>query len=137
MLVVIALAVIIVVVIVLLYKRFTTERCCGNPENFAGNIEEALRQEYQKMFPDKMPHLIFHGTEWCGFCKKFKPQWELIKKRAHDLNLQIVLDYVDEEKNRTNGITGYPTITKFNNGVAAVWNGSRSDFDGMLKWAMS
>jgi len=52
--------------------------------------------------------VTLHYTNWCRYCKSFKPTWEFVKNKAQGSG--IVFNEVDEDKNPTPGVTGYPTI---------------------------
>jgi thiol-disulfide isomerase/thioredoxin len=76
------------------------------------------------------PSLILYKADWCGYCKKFNPEWEQLKKNHSNSNSNInfkVYDsnihkkIINEEK-----ITGYPTIHFINRtGGKLEYNGPR------------
>ena len=76
---------------------------------------------YQAVFEnfndDNKPALVFFGTEWCGYCKKFKPEWD---KFASQFNKMKVV-YIDCDKNKElaekHNIKGFPTVKYLPNGL--------------------
>ena len=80
------------------------------------------------------PTLCFFGAKWCGYCKKFKPEWERLKSMQNELPVMLV------EKEHTNEshkplfeqhkVKGFPTLTYCPNGIhnsknCVVYKGDR------------
>ena len=52
--------------------------------------------------------VTLHYTNWCGACKLMKPVWARVKQAAAGSG--IIFEELDEDKTKTPGINGYPTI---------------------------
>lgn len=66
---------------------------------------------------DKTLTCTMFFTEWCGYCKKAKPEWERLSSELHGQNInghQIVFRKIDCDKEpdlaKKYGIEGYPTF---------------------------
>lgn len=77
-----------------------------------------------KDLPNKLKsndkQLVLFFADWCGHCKKIKPDWEEVSKQVgHDKMLQVnVGNGTEEEKTIMNeyDVKGFPTIIIFENG---------------------
>ena len=88
------------------------------------------------------PTFVAFTAEWCGHCKKLKPEWE---KLEQDYKGDIMIAMFDNEKHKehhkNNKIEGFPTIKFFPKGLndissAIDYNGAR-DKDSMEKFLKS
>lgn len=90
------------------------------------------------------PAFVAFTAEWCGHCKKLKPEWEKLEK---DYKGDIIIVMVDEkdEKNKDlqkkNKVEGFPTIKYFPKGLndpksSVDYNGARNK-DSMMKFLKS
>jgi len=79
----------------------------------------------------------FHYTDWCGYCKRMKPTWDAVKSKllSNPAN-KIVFVENNEESNPTEGINAFPTIIKYQNGIADIYRGN-ADPDRLSQWIMS
>jgi thiol-disulfide isomerase/thioredoxin len=81
------------------------------------------KQESTEIIPhsDKTPELMFFYADWCGHCKKAKPEWESTKEYLHNnlINSHRVfcVEYNCSEKTPETAqilnkykIDGFPTI---------------------------
>lgn len=84
-------------------------------------------------------------ADWCGHCKKFKPEFETAMKQLNgQLNkkgkkLRLVKVDCDAEKElaKKYDISGYPTVKILeDNGTIAEYGGERS-FEGLRKYLVS
>lgn len=63
--------------------------------------------------------LIMFYTNWCGFCKKLKPQYSLAASEVRGKHVIAAMDMERPENNAVRkrfNITGFPTILYFENG---------------------
>lgn len=58
---------------------------------------------------------------WCGYCKQTKPEWDKISGQNKDLMISIDCD-ANKVLRDKHGITAYPTIRWFKNGLDDVTN---------------
>jgi thiol-disulfide isomerase/thioredoxin len=72
--------------------------------------------------PNKTTIVNYHAN-WCGFSKKFKPQWDNFKELAKSKfpNLQVIDLDVGDDQNLNDlagkaGVKGYPTVVLFHKG---------------------
>lgn len=61
--------------------------------------------------------IVLFYTEWCGYCKKFKPEWEKASVQMNNStinNKKVRFEKVDCDANeslaREHQVSGYPTI---------------------------
>ena len=74
--------------------------------------------------------LHFFFAEWCGYCKKFKPEWERLKAET---NLGVKLNEVDCSDNnnvpelaKKYNVNGFPTIIFVNGNNTKTYEGART-----------
>ena len=74
--------------------------------------------------------LYFFFAEWCGYCKKFKPEWEKLKAES---NLGVQLEEVDcTDSNNTPAlateynVSGFPTLILVNGSNKITYEGART-----------
>lgn len=75
--------------------------------------------------------LTFYYANWCGHCKSFMDQWNLLQNFVNINNLDLKMEKIDsdklsqkilEEKN----ITGFPTLILTSNGKEYIYDGERT-----------
>jgi protein disulfide-isomerase-like protein len=84
--------------------------------------------------------LVLFYADWCGHCKKIKPEWDKTAKKVNkDDTLMIKVNCgegtdKDQEIMKKYKIEGYPTIIKFVNGKPQEYTGDRdeSGFKGVF-----
>lgn len=72
--------------------------------------------------------LYFFFADWCGYCKRFKPEWEKLKAEP---NLGVQLEEVDCSNEapalaREYNVKGFPTLILLNDGNKVTYEGERS-----------
>lgn len=72
--------------------------------------------------------LYFFGADWCGYCKKFKPEWEKLKAES---NLGVQLEEVDcsneaPELAKKYNVSGFPTLILTNGSNKVTYEGERT-----------
>ena len=74
--------------------------------------------------------LYFFFAEWCGYCKKFKPEWEKLKNES---NLGVQLEEVDcsDSNNvpslaKEYNVNGFPTLILVNGSNKVTYEGART-----------
>ena len=79
--------------------------------------------------------LILYYTNWCGYCKRFKPEWAKIMEYYKSASDPVECVSIDCEKNdkvcERDGVKGFPTIRLIdgNNGNVINYEGKRSMMD--------
>lgn len=87
------------------------------------------------------PAFVAFTAEWCGHCKKLKPEW---KKLQDDNKTSIIINLDNDEHkelHKKHKVEGFPTIKYFPKGLndpksAVDYNGAR-DKDSMEKFLKS
>lgn len=74
--------------------------------------------------------LYFFYADWCGYCRKFKPEWAKLKAEP---NLGIELEEVDCSDNKNvpalakeYDVKGFPTLILVNGSNKVTYEGERS-----------
>ena len=72
--------------------------------------------------------LYFFYADWCGYCRKFKPEWEKLKAEP---NLGIELEEVDCSNEapalaKEYDVKGFPTLILINGSNKVTYEGERS-----------
>jgi len=95
---------IIIVLLILLTIYVCRPRKNGETMT-SGPLFDAYNKQYGG---EKRPVLGLHYTDWCHFCKDFKPKWAALKDDQELKNILFVEN--NEDHNKTPGVSGYPTI---------------------------
>lgn len=76
--------------------------------------------------------VTFHYTDWCRYCKEFKPVWGNIKR---DLSSNgITFKEINEDVAKTPGVSSYPTIRMLGeDGRMYEYKGTRN-FNTLREW---
>lgn len=76
--------------------------------------------------------LVLFYADWCGHCKKVKPDWETAAKNVNtsDDKKMIMVNCGegtddDQKIMKKYNVDGYPTIIKFVNGTPSLYRGDR------------
>jgi len=76
--------------------------------------------------------LVLFYADWCGHCKKIKPVWEETANEVNEPELKMIKvncgegTPADQKIMKKYSIDGYPTIIKFVNGKAQLYQGERN-----------
>lgn len=72
-------------------------------------------------FSELSDGIHYYYTDWCGYCKRFKPIWEKTKSK---LGKSISFQSHNGETSNTDCVEGYPTIVAKRNGIISKYDGS-------------
>ena len=81
-------------------------------------------------FSSNSPTFTMYYTDWCGYCKKAKPEFKRCIETSPTINnVNITYEMVDCEKNKEKaqlaGVNSYPTFILNVNGENRVYKGPR------------
>ena len=118
----------VVVILVMLFMP----RGLGLSAGFSahlGKLKGSVEFEAFENFDDgsNKPSLVLFHANWCGHCKKMKPEWDKFKSENKSNVLAIDVESENKEVMNKHGINGFPTIKFFPNGHA---NGKGKDYTG-------
>jgi thiol-disulfide isomerase/thioredoxin len=121
--------VLIVLIIFTLYYRWKpdnhTKITMLTPRELEGMINRA----------NNTRRVTLHFTEWCGYCKQMKPIWDRVKQATIDSG--IIFSEVDEDKVKTPGVDGYPTVLMLDEyGRRHKYEGP-ANFETLRSWVVS
>ena len=97
------------------------------------------RKKLVEAFSGEEDACYFFHVDWCGYCKKAKPEWEKLYNSSNNGVLefngkQVKLVSVDCEANDENkelakkfNVDGYPKIVAVKNGEKHEHNGERTE----------
>ena len=77
--------------------------------------------------------LVAFVAPWCGHCKSLKPEFQQAAAQQDEFKLGQVDATLETELAQKHGVSGYPTIKFFSNGVASEYDGPRKA-DGIIGW---
>jgi thiol-disulfide isomerase/thioredoxin len=107
-------------------------------ENFAVNDKQPSHQQ-----PKSTLKCIMFFTEWCGYCKKAKPEWERLRVEMDGkvvADKRIVITGVDCDKDEATakryGINAFPTFKFEIDGQVLDYSGENT-FDGFKRFIQS
>jgi protein disulfide-isomerase-like protein len=121
---------VIILLIILVVLYFVYEKYLK--ESFEGFDTDSKNLEDQVKSGTK---LVLFYADWCGHCKKIKPVWDETAKEVNEDEVKMIKvncgegSKEDQEIMKKYSIDGYPTIIKFVNGKASLYQGDR-DADG-------
>ena len=74
--------------------------------------------------------LYFFFADWCGYCKKFKPEWQKLTNMS-DLGVQFEEVDCTDSKNvpalaKEYNVSGFPTLILANGGKNTTYEGERT-----------
>lgn len=81
--------------------------------------------------------LVMFYTNWCGFCKKLKPQYSLAAAEAKNKHVIAAMDMEKPENNQVRkrfNITGFPTLLYFENGSPKYTFEGDNTKDGIISF---
>ena len=85
-------------------------------EGFSSSSCEVSAEEFNELCKKQKMFTLFYAN-WCGHCKKMKPEWESAAKvaNADGTKRMVMIDLGDEDKAKAQlakdyNIRGYPTI---------------------------
>jgi thiol-disulfide isomerase/thioredoxin len=71
--------------------------------------------------------LILIHADWCGHCKKMKPEWDKIKSEfGEERCIDIESESITEEHRKLYKINGFPSLFKDKNGNITPYEGDRT-----------
>ena len=77
--------------------------------------------------------IVLFYTDWCGYCKKFKPEWQKAVDRYNGkttngktVKFEMVNCDEEEELAKEYDIQGFPTVKILTNGSVEDFEGDRS-----------
>jgi len=93
--------------------------------------ENRLKERFSE-YSDK-PTLCFFGANWCGYCKKFKPEWEKLQKENTTSVVLVRLEQTEKKHKdlfEKHDVKGFPTLKYCPNGLnhsesCVPYNGAR------------
>ena len=101
---------------------FNSDKSNNNSDNNSDNNSE-----------DK---IILFYAEWCGHCKKMKPEWDNFKKDNPEVCEEYESEEITEELKKKYKINGYPTIVKVQGNNVIPYEGERTR-EGLNKFLKS
>ena len=78
--------------------------------------------------------MLFHA-DWCGYCKKMKPDWDRASKEFPGRCIEVESENITEEHRNKFSINGYPSIFIVRGETIEEWNRGRTfeDFKSFLE----
>lgn len=110
---------IILAVLFFVYTKFLKEGF----ETESSNLDDEVKSGTK---------LVLFYADWCGHCKKIKPVWDETAKEVNVEEVKMIKvncgEGTDEDQRvmKKYSIDGYPTIIKFVNGKASMYQGERN-----------
>ena len=109
---------IILAVLYFVYTKFLKEGFETESSNLDNQVKSGTK-------------LVLFYADWCGHCKKIKPVWDETAKEVNVEEVKMIKvncgEGTDEDQRvmKKYSIDGYPTIIKFVNGKATLYQGDR------------
>lgn len=95
-----------------------------------GNLQTSFMIEGFEGEDSNTPSLIIYYADWCGHCKRAKPQLEAVKAEYKGKIKIIMLNAEDPENAsllKQEDVQGYPTIRYYKSGMPEA--GKKSDYE--------
>jgi len=112
----------VLVVLYLFYVNYLQEGFDAAPEELESQIKDGKK-------------MVLFYADWCGHCKKIKPDWDDAAKEANKEDKKMIKvncgggTEKDKELMSKYNIEGYPTIIIFDNGTPSEYSGKRTKDD--------
>jgi thiol:disulfide interchange protein len=80
-------------------------------------------------FQGQIPAIIDFYADWCGHCKKMKPEWDETAEKVNKEKKRMIKINVGEQTDEQQAllakyhIDGFPTVLIFQNGTASSYQG--------------
>ena len=73
----------------------------------------------QQALSDGKPAFVAFVADWCGYCKKLKPEWKQFEEdyKGNDCNVVSVECTKYKDLGKKHNVSGYPTIKYLPNGL--------------------
>ncbi len=130
--------IVIILIVILAIFRATNLTMGFGVKAHLGNLKTSFSIEgYEN---GSSPALVMYYADWCGHCKRTKPELEAAKSQYKG-KIKIVMVDADADENaallKQEDIQGFPTIRYYKNGMPSVgtksqyeeYNGSRTKED--------
>lgn len=91
----------------------------------SGRRQVNMAPKQSEHFSDKKNGVFsFFYADWCGHCQRAKPAWEELESNGSDLGVKFIKVNSDEDPDlvRKHGVSGFPTIRYYPNGMDDVDN---------------
>jgi len=95
----------------------------------AVSTQQLDRQSYDAFLNSGKNGLIKYFQDWCGHCKRMKPDWDRLAEEEESNQNVMILDVdcgKETELCEENGVQGYPTIKYHHDGSVNDYQGGRS-----------
>jgi len=121
------IAVLVVVVLIVVMR--------GGVESLNTVAPGAITSTYTNYLDGNKIHVFLHSTSWCGYCRQARPVWDRLKTELAGQNIKFV--EIDEDKEKTPWVEGYPTIARVKDGIAHIFNGRASDYTQVREFILN
>jgi thioredoxin-like negative regulator of GroEL len=96
------------------------------------NNSQCLKNFFNKQENfDNNSSLILYYTEWCGHSQRFLPTWQELEKKYGN---KMQLKKIDCDKEKCEGVAGFPTIILFKDNKQIEYNGGDRSMDSLEKF---
>lgn len=79
--------------------------------------------------------IYFHYTNWCPYCKQWRPIWEAAREACRDTGIEFI--EVDEDVAKTPYVNSYPTILMLTERGERVQYTGSPDLARFRAWCVS
>lgn len=84
--------------------------------------------------------VVYHYTNWCRYCKEMTPIIDQLmkdfKEASNGAFTGVYIQKNDEDAAQTPGISGYPTIIRYQGGKMRKYNG-RARYNDLREWILN
>ena len=100
---------------------------------YEDGVAELNKDNFNDVINNNKYVMVKFTAPWCGHCKSIKPKWASAAElyQGDEAETEVVFANVDATANNElateYGVSGYPTIKFFVNGVAIDFNGGREE----------